>query len=240
MNKKYLSRIVGMFIFLVAVILGMILFGGKAWADLEATFYGFEVMPGGRLPSMHCPIIITSSEQGTVSATFSNPNDTPIDFQVRADISSRGLFRSEPKKIHLEGHKKETASWNVSSADIDLRNFIFVQITNFPAQKIPFRHSTCGIMVLNLNLLQLTGKQLFIIAMIVILVGILAGLFIWEKFGQPLAGKLPEITRAMNVLGILVLVGMLFSFAGSWLIAVLIFAISVLAIGVILGFVFAS
>ena len=49
MNKKYLFRILGMGLFLIGVVLGMVLFGGAAWADLEAAFYGFDA-DGRRTP----------------------------------------------------------------------------------------------------------------------------------------------------------------------------------------------
>jgi hypothetical protein len=237
MNKKYFFRILGMCIFLIGVLLGMVLFGGAAWADLEGALYGFDEMGGGRLTTMDCPILLTTSDVGTIGATFKNPNDTQINFMVRADVSNRGLFRSERSMLSLEGHKSKKVSWNVTSDDIDLRNFIFAQISNYPAPKIPFRQATCGIMVLGLP--QFTGKQVFTFAITIILVGIAGGLILWEAYGLPLTGKLPEISRAMKTLGVLVLLGMLVSFLGYWVFGILIFAAAVLAIGVILGFLLA-
>jgi len=238
MKSKYLFRILGMGLFLIGVVLGMVLFGGASWADLEGTFYGFEEMGGGRLTTMDCPILMTTSDIGVIGATFKNPNDTSISFMVRVDVSNRGLFRSERSTLSLEGHKSKKVTWNVTSDDIDLRNFIFAQISNYPAQKIPFRQATCGIMVIDLP--QFSGKQVFTIAIIVILVGILGGLILWETYGQPITGKLTEISRAMKTLGVLVLVGMLVSFLGYWMFGVIAFAASVLAIGVILGFLLAQ
>ena len=238
MNKKYLFRILGMAIFLIGIVLAMVLFGGATWADLEAAFYGFDDMGGGRLAGMECPILLTTSDIGTVGVTFKNPNDTTVSFMVRADISNRGIFRSERSMLSLEGNQSKKVTWNVTSDDIDLRNFIFAQVSNYPAQKIPFRQATCGIMVIDLP--QFTGKQVLAFALIVILVGITGGLVLWEIFGAPQSGKLPEISRAMKTLGILVLLGLLFSFMGLWMFGVLLFAGSVLAIGVILGFLLAQ
>ncbi len=90
-----------------------------------------------------------------------------------------------------------------------------------------------------INLPQFTGAQVFTIAMILVFGGILGGIFFWESLGKPVSGKLPEITRAMKTLGVLVLLGMLFSFMGSWLLGVLLFVASVLAIGAILGYLLA-
>jgi hypothetical protein len=223
---------------LIGIAVGMMLFGSAAWADLEATFYGFEEMGGGRLNKMDCPILMTSSDVGTVSATFKNPNNSPVQFMVRIDVSSSGVFRTERSMLSLDSNKSKTVEWHVTSEDIDMRNFIFAQVSNYPANKIPFRQATCGILVLKLP--QFTGSQVFTFAMIGIVVGIIGGLTIWEIYGLPLSSKLQDTTRAMKTLGVLVLLGLLVSLQGLWMLSVLIFAASVLAIGVILGFMLAQ
>jgi hypothetical protein len=150
MKKQYLFRVLGIIFILIGVVLGMMLFGGAAWADFEAAFYGFDKMGGGRLTTIECPILMTTSEVGKIAATFKNPNDTQIDFMVRADISNRGVFRSERSMLSLKGNESTNVSWDVTSDDITLRNFIFAQISNYPTKKISFRQETCGIMVLDL------------------------------------------------------------------------------------------
>lgn len=235
MKTKYLFRVLGMGLFMVGVVSGLLLFGIASWADLESTFYGFDELGSGRLNTMDCPILITTSDVGRVAATFKNPNDITIQFMIRVDVSNRGVFRTERSMLSLEEHKSKKIFWNVTADDIDLRNFIFAQISNYPAQEIPVRQATCGIVVFDLP--QFTGKQVFTFLMIVILVGILGGMVIWETYGQPLSGKLPEISQAMKTLGIFIFLGLLFSFMGYWMLGILLFAASVLAIGVILGFI---
>jgi hypothetical protein len=234
MNKQNLFRVLGIVFFLIGVVLGMMLFGGAAWADFEAAFYGFDKMGGGRLATVKCPILMTTSEVGKIGAKFTNPNDTQIDFMVRADISNRGVFRSERSMLSLKGNEARDVSWNVTSDDITLKNFIFAQISNYPTKKISFRQGTCGIIVLDFP--QFTGKQIFTFVMIIILVGIVGGLILCENSTRTKTGKSQEITRAMSGLGVLVLLGLLFSFLGSWILGILFFAACVLAIGVILGF----
>jgi hypothetical protein len=237
MNKKILFRILGLILFLPSVVLGMFLFGGAAWADVEAVYYGFQGIGGEPLSTLDCPVLMTTSDVGSVAASFRNPNDIPVNLKVCGDFSSYGLFRTECMKLSIDENQTKQVSWKVTSADIDLRNFIFAQITNYYAPGIRSREGTCGIMVLDLP--QFTGRQVFTFAMIVILVGIVVGLTLWEVLGKPYSGKLPDITRAMKTLGILVLLGLLLSFMGNWMFAILFFALSVLAIGVILGFLLA-
>lgn len=235
MNKtKIIIRILGICLFVVGVTLGMLLFGSAVWADLESSFYGFEEMGGGRLPGLDCPILMTTSDIQSVGATFKNPNDIPIDFMVRADFSNKGLFRIEREMLSLDANKSKKVEWQVSSEDIDMDYFIFAQVSNYPAQELPFRQSTCGIVVINLP--QLSGKLVFSVTLIIILVGIVGGLAIWEASSRPTTGKIQDTTRAMKTLGILVLLGMLVSFMGSWVLGLVMFVGSILAIGVILGF----
>jgi hypothetical protein len=178
---------------------------------------------------------MTTSEVGSVSATFDNPNDTKVQYTVFAVFSSRGLFRRPPSRsFPLDAHRSQKEAWDVTSEDIDLGNFIFAQVVNYPIKNVSFRQATCGILVLDWP--SLTGKEIFSFAMIIIVLGIVGGLVIWETLGQPLTGKLQDITRAMYTLGVLVLLGLLVSFLGYWIFGILFFAASVLAIGVILGF----
>jgi hypothetical protein len=235
MNKKYYFRILGGGLFAIGVVLGIVLFGVSAWAGIEAAFYGFEEMGGGRLNTLDCPIIMSKSDVGTIHATFKNPNDTAIHFMVRADFSNTGEFRTESSMLTLDPHQSKTVDWHMTSQDIDLGNFIFAQVSNFPAPSIPFRQATCGVVVVDIP--QLTGGQIFTIVMIVIISGIVGGLSIWDYFGSPFSDKLLDTSRAMKTLGVLVMVGMLVSFQGSWLFGIIAFAGCVLAIGVIIGFI---
>ena len=234
MSNKTIFRAIGLVLFTIGVLSGMALFGFSSWADLEAAFYGFQDMGGGRLNTLDCPLLMTNSEVGTITATFKNPNDSAIHFMVRADFSNIGEFRTESSMLTLDPHQSKKVEWHMTSQDIDLRNFIFAQVSNFPAPSIPFRQATCGIVVINLP--QFAGAQIFTVAMIVILFGIVSGLIIWETLGEPLTGKLVDTTRALKTLGVFVLLGMLLSFQGSWIFGLLLFAASVLAIGVIIGF----
>lgn len=232
-RKKYIFRVLGMILFAIGVVLGMALFGISSWADLESTYYGFEDMGGGHLNTLDCPVLMTKSEIGTIQASFQNPTDSPIQFLARADFSNTGQFRSESSMITLDAHQSKVMKWHITSQDIDFGYFIFAQVFNSPAPR-SFRQATCGIIVLNLP--QFTGGQVFMIVMIIILVGIVGGLVLWETYGQPNTMKLHDTTRAMRTLGVLVLLGMLVSFLGSWILGLLIFAVSVLDIGVIIGF----
>jgi hypothetical protein len=234
MKKKTLLRILGIFLFAIGVVVGMVLFGVSTWADLEAAFYGFGDMGGKRLSTLECPILMTKTEIGSVQAEFKNPNKTPIEFMVRADFSSTSEIRIERSMLTLNAHQSKNVVWHMTSQDIDLGNFIFVQVSNYPANSIPFRQATCGVVVLNMP--QFTGSEIFTFAMIVVLGGIVLGLYLWETYSQPLFGKLQDTSRAMKTLGVLVLLGMLVSFQGTWVFGVLLFAASVLAIGVIIGF----
>jgi len=221
---------------MIGIILGLLLFGGVTWANLEAAFYGFEDLGGGRLGTVECPSLMTTSDTGSVGATFNNPNNFPINFMVRADISSP-IIRTEESKLSLNAHQSTKVNWQVTSQDKDMRFFIFAQISNYPASKIPFRQGTCGILLLNIP--QVSGKLVFTVLLIIILGGIISGVGIWELYGHPATGKVQDINWGMKTLGVIVVLGMLVSFQGAWLFGVILFAGSVLALGVIVGFLLA-
>jgi hypothetical protein len=234
MNKKYFMRIIGILLFVIGTAVGLMLFGISTWANLEAAFYGFSVTEGGRLDSLVCPVLMTKTEIGTVKAEYKNSSDTPIQFTVRADFSHPTSIRSVSSTLALDPHQSRWVEFHMTSEDIDYGKFIFVRVTNTTAISISVRQADCGIMVLNIP--KLTGNEIFTIAMIVTLGGIIAGSIILEIYGRPLTGKMQDVTRAMKTLGVFTLLGMLVSFNGVWVLGVLIFAVSILAIGVIIGY----
>lgn len=227
-KKAKIKRSAGMMLFSLGILLGMALAGGAAWADFEAVFYGFHKLADKPLPGLRCPVLMTFSETGTVAATFANPADRPIQLMVRTDVSGRARMRSERTTLALAPGETKQAHWIVTSDDIDLGFFIFVQVSSYPAYPLPFRGSTCGILVLNLPLL--TGGQIFAFTLVTSLLGIVVGLSLWQASHRPLVGRSVTVMLAMRFLAMVVLLGMFAAFRGEWLFSGLLLVIAVLMV----------
>jgi len=230
-TRRNLSRTLGAIVFFVGILLGMALAGSAAWADFEAQFYGFDHMGREPIRTLRCPVLMTASETGRISASFANGTQRPIQQMVRADFSNFGPARSVRATYSLAPGEKLRVDWAVTSADIDLRWFIFARVYAYPAYPYPFREATCGIVAINLP--GITGGQLFAVMITACLLGILIGLGLWEKSRSPQRGRRLDAAAAMKLLAVIVLLALLTSFRDWWMIAGLLVILALVLINVL-------
>jgi len=215
------------------MLFSMALAGVASWADLEATFYGFERLTNERLTTLQCPVLMTVTETGTISAAVSNLSDVTVKPKLRIYVSGPGLFRAADVQITLDPGKTQQVYWTVTSEDVDYKFLIMAKVLAFPYYMAPTREGTCGILVLNLS--NLTGSQVFDFALAVALSGLLIGLGLWIASGPQLKKRILDSTRAMIFLAILTLVDMFVSLRGAWLFGLILFLATALLIIVVLA-----
>lgn len=227
-TRKKLSRAVGFFLLWLGILLAMALAVAGTVADLEATFYGFPLWAEESLPGFRCPVLMTREETGTVSVILRNPTDKPIPFTARAEISTRGPARQVREQVDVAPGGRARVDWTVTSDDIDLRYFVFVNGMTNPTYPFPYRQSMCGILVLDVP--GMTGKQIFAFALAASLASMAGGMFLWVRGNQPLRGKKQSATAAMAFLALVVLAALVVSILGAWVGGVLLLALALLTI----------
>ncbi len=226
-TRRKIMRLLGILFFWVGVILGMALAGGEVWADIEATFYGFDEMGDDPL-SLRCPIIVTNAEPGQLVATLKNPKDKQWDLMTRTDVSGHGGIRTERTTTTVAPRGKEKVRWPVTAEDVDLGFFIFARVSSFPVYPLPFQESTCGMLFVRTD--ALTGNQLFILWLVASLASMAVGLALWQVSHRPLEGRILSATWAMRVLAALIVVGLFVGFQGWWAIGIITIVLMVLMI----------
>jgi hypothetical protein len=224
-SRNRIARFVGLLLFSVGTLLGIGLAGVAIWADFEAVFYGFMKMGNKPISSLQCPVIMTRSETGKISATFKNPLDKPIQLMLRTDISGPTLSM-ERTRLALEPGEKKQAEWTVTRDNIDLGFFVFAQVSSYPVYPFPFRQTTCGIFVM--DMFGLSGKQITTGALVGSVLGLLIGLGLWQAGNRPLSGRRMEATYAMQFLAVIVLGAMFVAFRGWWLVGILLLTVALL------------
>jgi hypothetical protein len=236
-NPKIL-RPIGLLLFSVGIFLGLALSGIAAWADLEASFYfGYE--PTDKpLNTLTCPKILTRAESGTVTVSLNNPTQGAITPVVDIDISNHGAMRTLRTKPSIAPNETQRLQWTVTADDIVFGYLILAKVAVSHAATLPSRLGTCGTLVIDLP--GLTGNQIFTIALAISLLGILIGTWIWTGSNRPLNGRGLDATRAMVVLAVIVLAGMLFSFMGWWMLGIIMFSIAVLLIFTVIAYLIQS
>ncbi len=163
------------------------------------------------------------SETGVIDAVFDNPTNSDDDFYYKVEISGFFSPRQIEDHISVPAHQKRSVTLTVNKDDIDLQFFIFAKIVISPNSTRPTREADCGIMVLNNS--RFTGGQLFTVALVLSLLGIIVGFILWHRSSVDVNS---DIHRVMQLLGIVVLLAMIAGLVGWWLAGILFIVLALL------------
>lgn len=229
-------RPLGVLLFALGLLLGMALFGATIWADFEAVLFNPGLSYEAPLRSLRCPVMITPSETGTVSALLTNPLDRSTERYVRAHVTDGyiTLMREINKSVPLAPGEKERLHWTVTADDAAFDRFILIKVIVRGRYPLPSRQGTCGILVVNAPFL--TGNQVLGLTFAASLLSMVGGYGLWFNASRPLDQPGRQVSRAMVALAGGVVLGAIVGWLGWWLPGLILFVIIVLGIGVIIGY----
>ncbi|MFN2145985.1 MAG: hypothetical protein ACK2T7_11590 [Anaerolineales bacterium] len=221
-------------IFTLGVLVGMVMMGASIYADFEATLFDVFLNASSSPRLIHCPILLSSKESGLVTTSIRNRSDEPVVRLVRTHIS-RGhltLMREFEERLEIDPGEVIDLEWAVTEKDAAYGHLIFAKVIFLESAIKPITRGSCGILVLPLPW-GLHGWTVVVIMYLISFTFIISSLVLWWRYGRSYSGIRLEATRAMMVLGVDVLIGLVFALIGIWEVAALTFYISILAIGVI-------
>ncbi|MBN2386331.1 MAG: hypothetical protein JXB85_04875 [Anaerolineales bacterium] len=230
--KKSL-RFISVLLFSIGTLLGVGFFGATTWADVESTFYGFARYGKRATTALHCPLVVTTQEIGTITFGLHNSSERSIQPTVRFQASSEGVFRDESTSLPLEPGETGHLQWEVSSENVDLERFIFAKVFTFASYPLTDVEQTCGILVLDLPILN--GQQVTILTLVVSFACLSGGIALWIRANSPLREKSLDTARAMGTLLVTIIVGLVSILLAWWLLGILTFMVAILLIGVIIA-----
>lgn len=235
-KRKRLLGTVGVFVFAVGAVLGIAFYGAAAWGDLEAFLFDVSVDSDAALGSLRCPVVITSTESGRLSATFQNPTERPIKPSVRTHISEGfvTLMRRIDDRPALEPNQKQRLEWTVTADDAAYGYLILARVFVKYPYPLPDRTAACGVLVIDLP--GWTGSQVTALVVVASFLCMVVGVGLWVSANRPLSGRILDATRAMMALAVVVLLGIVSSFLGWWLLSGLLLMIALLLIGAIITY----
>jgi len=212
----------------------MVLIGASIYADFESTLFDATTVVDSSIRPISCPILLSSTEMGKVSAIIRNTDDRPRELVVRTHIT-RGhliLLREEQEIVALDPSASQRLSWEVTAEDAAYGHLILAKVIVLGDDPSPSHIGSCGIIVLNLpgNLL---GWQLFGSLYLISIICIVSGMRIWWTSGRPYASRSLEATRSILGLGGIILLGLIFIVFGLWELGAGAFYIGLLLTGVI-------
>jgi len=225
------KRTPGNIIFFIGIFLGLTLAVLSIWAALEVQAYYYTGETFEAFNGLNCPLLMTRSETGVVTATFDNPGDEEI--QPYYKVETSGPIPQEfENQITVPPRSSKSIEWTVGVNDIDLRSFIFSRVEILPSAGHRSRQAICGIPVLNIP--GATGEQVYIVTLLVSLFAIAIGFTWWSRTaGENTSANL---IHAMQALGVSVLAAMFFAFTGWTLVGLIFSVIAVLLLFIILRF----
>jgi hypothetical protein len=229
-DNKILNTI-GLILFGIGVVTGMVFYAGAVWSDLEASLFNSSLQGDEALNTLVCPLVISSSEKGVVKANFTNNTEKAVNIRTRTNITEGlvTLVREIETITPVEVGETEYVQWEVGPEDAAWNRFILVRVYQFRAFQVPSRSGSCGIIVI--DLFNLNGNLTVILFIALCIIGMIGGGFIWLLANRPLRRFKLETAYAMGALLIVVMGGIIASAFGHWVIggALLIFNVLLLA-----------
>lgn len=177
-KQQSTRRFAGILIFVLGILLGTGLAGINVWESVEADSYGFTRLSNEHLDGLTCPHLLTRSEIGTIRLAVNNFTKQKINPIIRIDMSTPSVPSSERIQLSIEPGQTEHLKRTVSAENIDLHYFIFVQVYRYPTYGVSLAQASCGILVLDTPLIG--GGVLYALWFAASLIGIIAGLWLWE------------------------------------------------------------
>lgn len=230
MEKQQTKKTFYFIIYLIGIVAGLLLTLIATWGDLEAAFYGFDRTGGLRLSSLSCPIMLNYTETSSFSIKVKNTTDRKLSPSVKTDISSPIAPLTSYENIVLEAGETKKLEFALTPENIDLNRFIFARAWVYASYPLPDRESTCGVVILPL---PFNGSISTWGLTLLSLLGIGIGLYSQKQIENQ-SGSGMKVSR-FTLLAILVIVGLIASYVGVWLLGVVILAISLLVSVISIG-----
>jgi hypothetical protein len=240
-NTRLTWVITGTLLYTIGAVLGLWLLVVSTWGDLEAMLFDTALSAKKPLRSLNCPILITTSDIGVISASFENATDfeRTVLVQARTTMGHIYLIQEQRDEIQIKSGESYYMEWEVFPVQATSHRVILTRIYQYQSFSIPSRTGSCGIMVVDIP--QMTGKQ--------VLTGSLTGSFLLMAAGVLLRGvrnknraekhfKRRKVTNGMLFLGASIFIGILISVMLSPLLGVVMVALCVLTIISIFSFSF--
>lgn len=216
-DGKRLPRI-GLFIFFIGYLLGMVIIGISTFGDFEAYMFQFHIGFDGdeTLKDLDCPVMMASSETETITATFKNPSDNRISPSVWAQVSD-GFFtvvRDYKENLFIESGESKQLQWTITADDAVFGHWVLFKVHVYSQYPLPSSDGICGVFVA--NMFGFTGDHVYIISLVgsVLLMG--AGVVLLN-YRAPKRKKGKDFSRITLLLGGAVTIGLILTFIGSYL-----------------------
>jgi hypothetical protein len=224
----------GPIVYLAGVLLGLALAIIAVWGDYEAMAYYEEGAGYDRFGGLSCPVLMSLSEAGRISATFDNSSTQVIQPYYEVDISATSSTRHMEDQLTVPARSSSAISWSVDANDVNLGSLILIKMDVLPVAGYSTREATCGIVVMHLG--RLSGSAAFALWLGASLLAMVVGLVSRETGGEQPGTRDLNLQNGMRAAGVTTLLAMLFGLLGLWLIGTILAALTFLLLVILLRY----
>ena len=180
--RLFFQSLAFVLIFAAGVLLQLGLSSSIVWAEIEASGFGMQINTSQL--NLNCPLMLSSTESGTVVASIVNTLDQQVSPLVTFQASNAAGMRVVSETVSLAPHETKHVSWHVSQSDLIFGRLILVNVIQARDGDLDVRRSFCGILLF--NLFNLTGSESLVLIFISSVVLILVGGALWIHISSPL------------------------------------------------------
>ena len=215
-GRRVTTRIAAALLFIAGVLVGTVFFAVATWADFEASLFNPGISGATTLATMRCPVVVTSGQTATVTASFHNPGPNATSPTVRLITSLASIISLEQtdRRFTVEPGEIARLEWEVPSESPVWGLFQFVKIYQFASFPLQSASGSCGIVVLDVR--RLSGGALTTLMVAASLLAMAAGLWLRIRTTGARSHR-RMVTPAMATLAALVSLGLLTALFGQWL-----------------------
>jgi len=226
-NKK-LRNALTITLFTFSALISFALLIISVWGDVEASMFDPSLKGEERLTSLACPVLITPQDDGEFTAEFSNPLSKDIEPSLQVHISSGHITLMEEERIKVDLAPNETKklAWSVNPENAAYDKMVLVNVYKFPFLSLPSQKASCGIFVMDIPVF--TGKQVLFSGLGFGFLGMVLSIGLWQFNNRVMTKNQRELFRAMSILTGAIIIGIVFSLMGWWLIGSLGVVVAVL------------
>jgi hypothetical protein len=207
---------IGTVAFILGAALSFSLLFVSAWGDFKARSFDSALGSEQPLSSLRCPVLLTPSNPGLVTARIENPTNIERTVTVRArfTVGQPYLIGEDRQVFSIKAGEVVPLEWEVFADPAAIDRIVLVRVYQFGSFSIPSRTKSCGIIVSNLPFF--TGAQLFYGALTSGIGFMAVGIFLRAKQNLKPDPRTRRITTGMLILGSLLIVGIAVNVIGSW------------------------
>jgi hypothetical protein len=227
-KPKNRNRILSIALFSLGALLGIAFMTLSTWADLEASLFSSALGTDAQFKGMKCPSIITRDEPGMITAKVTNTLTRNVRPMVRTWVAERfvTLVRQEEAWPTLSPGATGYVQWKFSSKDAVWGIFVLSRVYISATYPVPASSASCGVLVANVS--GISGRGFAALLVLISAFCMAGGLILWMHTNLPLKAGYLQAAYVMGGLLVLILLGMLFSIIGLWILAGFCLVLSIL------------